>query len=74
MKVMMDFIPKDKQSSDEDGFTQLDGPVDITSVYPPSRNDLEIGSEMNMMIHLSRPIDVRDAARSMPDVATLCRL
>jgi len=72
--LMMEFIPRDPQITAEDDFSDISGPVQILSVFPPSRNDQKLGSELNMMIHLSRPIDIREAAKTMPDVAQLCRL
>jgi hypothetical protein len=65
----MEFIPRDIQITAEDDFSDVSGPVKILSVFPPSRNDLKLGIELNVMINLSRPVDIREAAKTMPDVA-----
>lgn len=75
MDVMTEFIPRDKQSTSEDMFLEdSTGAVEVISVFPPGRDDLHLGTELNMMLKLARPIDVREAGKSMTEIAQLCRL
>ena len=50
------------------------GPVDILSIYPPSKNDVQMGESLQMMIHFNRQIDFRDVADKLTDLSQICRL
>lgn len=72
--LVIEFIPQDPHYDEDLQFTELGGPVTILNVFPPSRENLRLGSELHMHIHLSRPIDVHDAAMRNPDLGRLCVL
>jgi len=74
--VMMEYVHKDTSyGSEEDAFiNDSTGPVSILSMYPPSREDLEMGEKFTMMLRLSRQVDFREAAARLTDLSKLCRL
>lgn len=50
------------------------GPVDILSIYPPSKNDVQMGETLQMMVHFNRQIDFREVANKLTDLSQICRL
>ena len=72
---MMEYVARDADDDALGEFTDdSSGPVDVLMIFPPSRSDLHIGSELNMVAHLSRAVDFREAASQVGDLRTLCRL
>ena len=47
---MMEFISKDNDYGSEESAFMNDssGPVDILSIFPPSKNDLNMGETLNI--------------------------
>lgn len=73
---MIEFVAKEASWNPEDDFTGTtkSGLVNIMSIFPPDRDSLTLGSELHMLIHLDKPIDVRQAAERLPDLSHLCQL
>ena len=72
---MMEYVARDAGDDALGEFTDdSSGPVDVLMIFPPSRSDLHLGSELNMVAHLGRAVDFREAASQVGDLRSLCRL
>ena len=56
LNFIMEFIQQQDDGSPN-------GPIQIQTVYPPSQSSLKLSDTLNMMLHLSKAIDFREAAR-----------
>lgn len=76
LDVMMEFIQKDGgKNAIEDSFVNdSSGPVEIMSIFPPSKDNLQIGEVLSIMMHFSRKVDFREVASKLTDLSTMCRL
>ena len=72
--LMIEFVAKGASWTPEDDFTDAtkSGVVNIMSIFPPDRDSMRLGSELHMLVHLDRPIDIRQAAERLPDLSHLC--
>ena len=69
---MIEFIHR--EGSNESELSELSGPVDILTVFPHSKHDLQLNDKLTVMASVSREIDFHDAAATLPDLGHLCRL
>lgn len=76
LDLMIEFISKENDFGDEENafLDDSSGQVDVVAMYPLSRDDLQMGESLNIMITFNRQIDWREVAAKITDLSHVCRL